>query len=61
MGVNYQGMSGVIGGVGLLLGGGLLLQHAQQAAMVQEALQLLMSGIACSTAAPYSCSTACTA
>ena len=34
----YQGLLGTPEGVGVFLGGGPLLQHAQQAAVVQEAL-----------------------
>ena len=42
-------------GCGVLLQGGSLLQHAQQASVVQEALQLLCGGITRCTAAPHSC------
>ena len=51
----YQGLLGTPEGGGVFLGGGPLLQHAQQAAVVQEAFQLLGDGITGGTAHPHRC------
>ena len=53
----YQGLLGILRGCWAVLRGGPLLQHAQQATVVQEAFRLLCDGVTGGTAAPHSCST----
>ena len=52
----YQRLPRISEGRGVLLGVSPLLQHAEQAAVVQETFQLLCNGITGSTAAPHRCS-----
>ena len=52
---NDQGLPRISEGGGVFLGLRPLLQHAQQAAVVQKAFQLLSNGITGSTAAPHRC------